>query len=351
MKAYIRSAAIVAPQDGSAGTPLLRQVLTYTGNRLTCAEPDYNQFIDPRAIRRMSRIIKMGTAAAMQCLQLADVQMPGAITMGTAYGCLEDTGVFMKRMVEQHEEMLTPTSFIQSTHNTIGAQIALQLQCHAYNNTFVHRGFSFESALLDAKMLLEEGQKQVLTGAADEITPYSFSILQRFGLYKTDPGNNIDLYNRPGKGTMAGEGAAFFLLDSSDHPGNYAIVDGLHTFYKPAGIETIWENITRFLAANELQPGDIDLLVTGRNGDAAGDKIYAEMQEAIFPEQVAIGFKFLCGEYPTASAFALWMAARILKEQQLPAVFGVTQPASLRRVLIYNHYEQIHHSLMLLRAC
>lgn len=351
MKAYIRSAAVVAPQDGSPDSPLLQEVLTYTGNRLTCAEPDYNQYIDPRAIRRMSRIIKMGTAAAMQCLKQAAVQMPGAITMGTAYGCLEDTGVFMKRMVEQQEEMLTPTSFIQSTHNTIGAQIALQLQCHAYNNTFVHRGFSFESALLDAMMLLEEGQKQVLTGAADEITPYSFSILQRFGLYKTDSGLNTDLYNRPAKGTMAGEGAAFFMLDSSEYAGNYAIVEGLHTFYKPGGTAAIKENIVRFLAANNLRPGDIDLLVTGRNGDVAGDRIYADVQEAIFPNQAAIGYKFLCGEYPTASAFALWMVARILKEQQVPAVFAVTPPTSLRRVLIYNHYEQIYHSLMLLQAC
>lgn len=351
MKAYIRSAAVVAPQDGSPDKPLLQSILTYTGNRFTCAEPDYNQFIDPRAIRRMSRIIKMGTAAAMQCLKQAAVQMPGAITMGTAYGCLEDTGVFMKRMVEQQEEMLTPTSFIQSTHNTIGAQIALQLQCHAYNNTFVHRGFSFESALLDAMMLLEEGQKQVLTGAADEITPYSFSILQRFGLYKTDAGSNTGLYNRTAKGTMAGEGAAFFMLDSSEHADNYAIVEGLHTFYKPAGIDAIKENITRFLAANALQPGDVDLLVTGRNGDAAGDRIYTEVKQAMFPNQAAIDFKFLCGEYPTASAFALWMVARMLKEQQLPAVFAINQPVSLRRILIYNHYEQIHHSLMLLRAC
>ena len=93
----------------------------------------------------MSRIIRMGVAAAMECLQEADVKKPDAIITGTAYGCLEDTGLFLAKMVENNEEMLTPTAFIQSTHNTVGAQVALMLSCHHYNNTFVHRGFSFES--------------------------------------------------------------------------------------------------------------------------------------------------------------------------------------------------------------
>lgn len=351
MKAYIRSAAAVSPQDGSPDRPLFEQVLTYTGNRLSCFEPDYNQFIDPRAIRRMSRIIKMGTAAAMQSLKQAGTSMPGAITMGTAYGCLEDTGVFMKRMVEQQEEMLTPTAFIQSTHNTIGAQIALQLQCHAYNNTFVHRGHSFESALLDALMLLEEGQQDVLAGAADEITNYSFDILRRFGLYKTDDGNNLDLYRRATQGTMAGEGAAFFVLSSQVHPENQAVLEGIDTLYKPGNIEEIQGWVKQFLMDHDLQPVDIDLLVTGRNGDAGGDAAYQAVQTSIFSQQPSIDFKFLCGEYPTATAFALWMVVRILQEQIIPAVMNVAAPARLQRVLVYNHYEQIHHSLMLVKAC
>ena len=75
------------------------------------------------------------------------VEMPGGIIVGTAYGCLQDTEIFLTTMIEYNEEMFTPTAFIQSTHNTIGAQIGLMLQCHNYNNAFVHSGFSFESAL------------------------------------------------------------------------------------------------------------------------------------------------------------------------------------------------------------
>src|SRR5690606_5551866 len=118
-------------------------------------DPDYKQWIDVKQIRRMSRVVKMGVAAANLSLEAAGLTAPDAIITGTAYGCLDDTGVFLKKMVEQQEEMLTPTAFIQSTHNTVAGQIALLLQCHGYNNTFVNRGFSFENALLDAMMILD----------------------------------------------------------------------------------------------------------------------------------------------------------------------------------------------------
>ena len=162
---YIRATGNISPQKTFGHQPLVDAV-AYRGNRLACIEPDYKDFIDPKQIRRMSRIIRMGVAAAMECLQEAELKVPDAIITGTAYGCLEDTNSFLSKMVEFNEELLTPTSFIQSTHNTIGAQIGLMLQCNHYNNAFVHRGFSFESALLDGMMLLKENDAaNVLVGA------------------------------------------------------------------------------------------------------------------------------------------------------------------------------------------
>jgi len=142
---YIRATGNISPQKTFGHLPLLAEPVEYSGNRLACIEPDYKTFIDAKLIRRMSRIIRMGVAAAMECLQEAGVKVPDAIITGTAYGCLEDTGLFLTKMVQYNEELLTPTAFIQSTHNTIGAQIGLMLQCNNYNNAFVHRGFCLES--------------------------------------------------------------------------------------------------------------------------------------------------------------------------------------------------------------
>jgi 3-oxoacyl-[acyl-carrier-protein] synthase II len=351
---YIRATGNISPQK-TFGHPLLDEApVAYTDNRLACIEPDYKEFIDPKLIRRMSRIIRMGVAAAMECLKEADIKMPDAIITGTAYGCLEDTNLFLGKMVEFNEELLTPTAFIQSTHNTIGAQIGLMLGCNNYNNAFVHRGFSFESALLDGMMLLKEKEAAtVLAGAIDEIIDTSHSILSRFGLYRTGPVSNLQLYQTTAKGTIAGEGASFFILADQPSATDYAKLEGLHTFYKPAGTAEIENHVTNFLQKQAISFNDVDLVITGQNGDKQSDTIYEQLKQTIFKNSPTVNYKHLCGEYPTASAFAVWLAANIIKQQRLPALLQrsalVTKP--VKRVLIYNNYLNLHHSLFLLSAC
>lgn len=331
---YIRSTGSISPQKTFGQAPFLTDPIVYTGNRLNCIEPDYKEIIDAKLIRRMSRIIKMGVAAALECLKEAAVTQPDAIVTGTAYGCLQDTEVFLTRIVENKEEMLTPTAFIQSTHNTVGAQIALLLQCHNYNNTFVHRGFSFESALLDAMtLLLENPDHHVLVGGVDEITDTSHVILSRLGLYR--------------QGAAAGEGATFFLLTGLPSLADYARLDAVSTFYNPRTTTAAEQSISSFLASQSIDIHDIDLILTGRNGDKKNDAVYQQLGETIFKGRPLADYKDLCGEYPTSTAFALWMAANMLKTGQLPG----GRDKAPRKILIYNHYLNRHHSLFLVSAC
>jgi hypothetical protein len=107
-----------------------------------------------------------------------------------------------------------------------------------------------------------------------------------------------------------------------------------------------------FLSAHACSCEDIDLLITGRNGDANGDAVYETIIQALFPQTAVAGFKHLSGEYPTASAFATWMAARILQLQQAPqgVMFSGTVPGRIRKVLICNGYQGTHYSFILLNA-
>lgn len=351
---YIRATGNISPQKTFGHQPLAEAPVAYTGNRLTCIEPDYKEFIDPKQIRRMSRIIRMGVAAAIECLQEANINVPDAIVTGTAYGCLEDTNSFLSKMVEFNEELLTPTAFIQSTHNTIGAQIGLMLQCNNYNNAFVHRGLSFESALLDGMMLFKENDAQnVLVGAIDEITNTSHAILNRLGLYKQGKVSNLDIYKTKSKGTIAGEGASFFLLANEPSATDYAKLDGLHTFYKPEGIAEIEQQINSFLEDQHISINDIDLIITGKNGDAGSDEIYESLAKSVFADKETINYKHLCGEYPTAAGFAFWLAANIIKSGKVPEIFKNKNLSEdkIKKILVYNHYQGIHHSLSLLSAC
>jgi len=363
---YIRATGNISPQKTFGHLSFLNEPVVYHGNRLACIEPDYKELIDVKLIRRMSRIIRMGVAAAKECLLEAGVKMPDAIITGTAYGCMEDTGVFLTRMVEFNEELLTPTAFIQSTHNTIGAQIGLILQCNNYNNAFVHRGFSFESALLDGMMLLKEKEAEnVLVGAVDEITNISHTILNRMGLYKQGPVSNLALFKTTviparlsgseagTKGTIAGEGASFFLLANEPSDTDYAKLDALATFYKPKGIPEIEDQILSFLNHHSITCNDIELVITGKNGDNRSDQIFDQLAQSIFSKNQTVNYKNLCGEYPTSSAFALWMAAHIIKSETIPEIleYGGPVEKKIKRILIYNHYQGIHHSLFLISTC
>lgn len=337
MKIYIRSTSAISPQH-TFDKGFFNEPVEYTSNILNAIEPDYKGYIDAKLIRRMSRIIRMGVAAALQCLRNANVENVDAIVTGTAYGCLEDTTVFLNRIIEQQEEMLSPTAFIQSTHNTVGAQVALTLQCTGYNNTFVHKAFSFESALLDSMMLLKENEANtVLAGGIDEITKTSYAILNRFGLYKSEPISNLQLIASNTKGTIAGEGATFVLLSNEATENNLAALTAITTFYKPGGVEDIEKNINSFLTREQLSIDDIGSVISGRDGDSRHDAIHNALESGVFKNNEIAYYKHLCGEYPTSTAFALAMAADKVKYTE----------GAKRHILIYNNYQNTHHSLIL----
>ena len=63
-KVYIHATGIVS----ALGARPAGQGLGPLGDRLRAVEPDYTKVVDPKLARRMSRIIKMGVAAAMECL-------------------------------------------------------------------------------------------------------------------------------------------------------------------------------------------------------------------------------------------------------------------------------------------
>jgi 3-oxoacyl-[acyl-carrier-protein] synthase II len=347
---YITGLGNVSPQKTFDNSHFLDELISVEANRLKCFDPVYKDFIPADQIRRMGRIIKMGIAASKICLHDADCNMPDAIITGTGLGCIEDTEKFLSSMIANKEEFLTPTSFIQSTHNTFSAQIALLLKCHNYNFTYVHRGISFESALLDSLMKIHAEQAStILLGSADELTNNSFAILDRLGSWKRKPLNNLNLLEDSTRGTIAGEGASFFLLSDQKKENAYAEIRDVETFLYPQSSDEINTRINEFLDRNNLAIKDIDYVITGMNGDPSSDKIYHETVNKTYPEQGIGYFKHLCGEYHTSVSFALWLASKILKNRQVPEIVSFRKPSGneISNILIYNHYRNINHSLTL----
>ena len=347
MEAYINGQSAISPQNTFAEDTLLANPAGYSGVRsLRCIEPQYSAYIDPMVSRRMSRIIKMGVCSALKCLHDAGISTPDAIITGTGMGCVEDTGKFLGSIFENEEKLLNPTPFIQSTHNTVGASIALLLKCHNYNNTYGHRGFSFESALIDALMLLQEGQAgNILVGAIDELTPDLFTITDRLGFWKKEPVDNLCLKDCRSSGSIAGEGSAFFALSSRKTEKSIARIGHLITLFKPESMEEIEKKLERI-----VKP---DLIILGVNGDRSGDVVYHNLRKGIFRNIPSAYYKHLCGEYDTSSAFALAMATGIIREQHVPDIMKLDSApiGEIHNILIYNYLRNTNHSAILVTSC
>lgn len=133
---------------------------------------DYKEYISPKEGRRMGKLMKAATLTSLMALREAGIECPDAIITATANGMLETSEKFLVDMVDNGEETLSPTLFMQSTHNTIGSAIAIRTKCHGYNITYTQGKDSMKWALRDAERLIRMGKaKIVLVGCHDESSP------------------------------------------------------------------------------------------------------------------------------------------------------------------------------------
>ena len=316
-------------------------------------QPSYKEIISAGAIRRMSRGIKMGIYAAQQALAEASVTLPGAIVTGTGLGCSEDSDKFLRSLWENEEQFLTPTSFIQSTHNTVAAQIALQLSCKGHNVTYVNGNVSFETALLDSLLLLQSGEEEmVLLGAVDEIAEQTYGFLQAAGYIKDDA-RRESVKNSDSPGVNYSEGAYFFSMGACKTLSSYAAVIDV-TFINELNITETTSFLSDFLDANGVDVMDIDAVLLGYNGDTSDDLYYSAMQQLI-PLATPLYYKHLSGQFDTASGFGLMTAAYLLKCQSVPSILHWSEPIETKErwnhILLYNQCRGRDHSLTLITTC
>lgn len=354
MHAYIKGISIVSPLKINGDQVSQNEIQTHSASGyLKCIEPSYREFIDPMVARRMSRVVKMGVYCARKCMQDSGINMPDGIIAGTGLGCLEDTEKFLSSIYFSEEKLLNPTPFIQSTHNTVAGAIALAVKCHGYNATYTQRGFSFETALQDAIMQLHDNPlSNVLVGAFDELTDTSYALTSRLGLWKNHPVESDRLYEYKTRGSLAGEGAAFLMLNCKQEHAGEVFIKSLTTFYDDS-VNDINLKITGYLETAGILPEDISLVILGNNGDVRYDHHYHKLARGIFNKTAVTGFKHLCGEYDTSASFAIWLAWHIIKHNnlKLPLFNDIKAPETVSSILIYNNQRGKYHSICYIERC
>lgn len=313
---YIGAASCVSVQDTFDSTTWYDHVLPLPAEQARLKAPDYKQYLDPMATRRMSKVLKNALLTAKQAMdRLSVAEIDGVIT-ATAWGCQEDTAKFLDSFESLGEELLSPTSFIQSTHNTIGGLIAMSIKCNGYNNTISHDLMSFETALLDAVLLMKE-QKSPMTcyvGGVDELTDLSAGIF-----------NRTQCYDSP---YTTSEGTTCFLVhNKSSQVKNVALT------------EITLSDQEHFQLEQKLAEQQPDL-------------IFVSSKETITPDHIPVfDYKSLCGEYATASAFALFLAFELLQKPGMKLALGLKDELNIKKIAVVNQYQQNRCSYIEVQAC
>ncbi|WP_335965170.1 beta-ketoacyl synthase N-terminal-like domain-containing protein [Galbibacter sp. PAP.153] len=349
---YVNSVASISPQETLDNTIFLSETISYNDNVLFALEPNYKEYISPIAARRMAKGIKMGVVAAKKAIKEAGANTIEAIIMGTGMGCVRDSERFVSAIIDNQENYLTPTSFIQSTHNTVGGQIALELQCKGYNYTYVQGSTSFETALLDAIMLISSNENNtVLLGGVDEIGDQTLEFYKKINHVKVEKIITEELLDSKTKGAVFSEGANFFMLSGTKQTSTYAEVIDVQTY------NTVTDRISdvakQFIETHELTTEDIDVVVLGYNGDIDFDFYYDELKSELFKNTQQVFYKHLSGEFNTTSAFGFGLALKIIKNQHIPdcVKLNSTVQKPIKKILLYNQYRGNDHSFILLRQC
>ncbi|AVR46416.1 3-oxoacyl-ACP synthase [Christiangramia fulva] len=346
---FINAIAAISPQpeDVFEGA----SIIEYHQNILPALDQEYKAFIKPMLLRRMSKAVKMGLVCSKKVLEEVKIEKPDAIIVGTGQGCMQETEKFLEQILDSNEELLSPTSFIQSTHNTVAGQIALSLKCFGYNMTFTQNSASFESALADALILAEdENFQNLLVGGVEEIAETSTSFQYYDHQLKQQQIKNTDLFKENSEGTITSEAAAFFLLGNSASPNTYAAIKDVKIF-NSVDPEKIDRKIKDFILENELSEDDIDLVLLGKNGDSRYDGYYSGV-ENLFSEKLQLAYKHLAGDNHTISSYGLWLASKILKTGKIPEILKLNSAKcnSPRNILLYNQYLGRNHGLILLQS-
>ncbi|OFX75389.1 MAG: hypothetical protein A2X12_01795 [Bacteroidetes bacterium GWE2_29_8] len=343
---FIKDTIAISPQNTYNNDIFSSTIKQLYGNKFLAIEPEYTGIIKPNQLRRMGRSLRMGIGCALPLLR--NYCNVDGIIIGSSEGGLEDCIKFLNQIKDYEEGMLTPTNFVQSTPNALAGQLALLTSNNSYNTTHVHKGLAFENALIDAKILLLENKvKRLLVGGVEEISNYNFNIEKSAGQFKDKECSSSQLIYSNTKGTVCGEGSTMFILESLTGNNNIKIND-IQTITFPTE-EELHNTAINILKRNNLKIDHIDILIFGMNGDIRSDYFYYRMMEQLFVNQSVLMYKNLVGEYPTSSAFALYLAYNILLKQYVPKDIIFRQEAKLKynNILIYNHYKGIQHSFIL----
>jgi len=309
-KVYIQAAEQISIQN-PLSEAWMEEPIVYHEPFVKAVNPSFREYIAPIEARRMSNIMKRALVTSLKVLRDTGIEHPDAIITGTSIGSLDYTERFLDDLVENGEESLSPTYFMQTTHNTVSSAISINTGTHSYNTTYSHGGISFELALKDAWMQLYLGQiANALVGGHDEMVASYFELLRKTSYVGVE-------------GMVpCGECAMSMMLNTQASADNLCELAGISIF-RTKSVQHLRRQLELLAEKAQVKLEAIQTVMTGVNGNPENDRLYQPVLDELFPQAAHLQYKQLFGENYTVSALGLYAAAHLMKKQGTPVMLFV----------------------------
>ncbi|MCF8095815.1 MAG: beta-ketoacyl-[acyl-carrier-protein] synthase family protein [Desulfobacteraceae bacterium] len=268
--------------------------------------------LPPRAVRRLKRLPRLALCLASDALKSAEIDSaPSAVFFSTGWGALTETNDFLTRLFENQERFSSPMDFVGSVHNAPAGEIAMMFGATGPNITMTGGDYSFEQALISASVLGDSTGNPFLVIGADECHQ---RLSPLFDLSVSETGIHVD-----GGGGLCLKKSETGLLVTP-------------VFYSPADTKgnTIKSLIKR-LGGPDAVKSRFGALFAGIPAHCrrTGEKQVEMFQNITGCSAPIIDYRKYTGEFASASAAAVSLAAACVQQNRIPPQPGQKQSGSL----------------------
>jgi 3-oxoacyl-[acyl-carrier-protein] synthase II len=328
--------------------------------RLAAAVPDFDgkAYIPRKSLKVMCREIQMGYAAAAMAIASGGVS-PGQIPperVATVFGGeafyanpADLIPVFQQCVALGNTESawgqvapreIEPLWMLKYLPNMVASHVSILLDARGPSNTIVLGDNSSLPAVIEGVELLRRGWvDMVIVGATgSQMVPTATVYRQRTRLASDadSPAAAVRPFDTAATGTVFGEGAAAFVIETADH----ALARGARPLAKilaqdrafapspdqlPARLAA---SIRHTLQTAGLQPGDIGHVNANGTGVREEDRWEAQGLASVLPDCPVFAPKSYFGVLgPASGAVELACSLLALQQAQLPATLNHETPA------------------------
>ncbi len=292
--------------------------------------PDFNpkEILGRKGLRTLDRntlltlsAIQAGLAEHLEKLNKTEV----GLTLGTVFGSFTSLADYTLTYLNKGFEALNPMLFPNLVINSPASQGNIRFKL-SHSSTTVSNGFTCGlDAIVFSADRIALGREQFSVAGGSEELSYELTVGYHLNNWLS-PSKVVRPFDTRADGTLMGEGAALFLLESPESAKNrgaeiIATVEAYNTAFHQTlppsdmpdpnvGAEIISETLREC----QLSPSDLAFVATSANGIGHFDQLEARSLEIAFKKELStvpvVAYKAYWGE-TLAAAGALQMAAAI----------------------------------------